>query len=76
MKLEDVYSKRMMMKIREYIPHILRHSFSTHHLEQGTDLSYIQALLSHASIKTTEIYTHVTQASINKLRNPLDEIFE
>jgi len=39
-------------------------------------MRYIQELLGHASIKTTEIYTHVAQASINKLRNPLDEIFE
>jgi len=54
---------------------ILRHSF-THHLEQGTNLRYIQALLGHDSIKTTEIYTHVAHASINKLRNPLDDIFE
>jgi len=63
------------IKKRVY-PHILRHSFATHHLEQGTDLRYIQELLGHASIKTTEIYTHVAQASINKLRNPLDDIFE
>jgi len=45
-------------------------------LEEGTDLRYIQKLLDHSSIKTTEIYTHVVQTSINKLRNPLDEIFE
>jgi len=63
------------IKKRVY-PHILRHSFATHHLEQGTDLRYIQELLGHASIKTTEIYTHVAQASINKLKNPMDEIFE
>jgi len=63
------------IKKRVY-PHILRHSFATHHLEQGTDLRYIQELLGHASIKTTEIYTHVAQTSINKLKNPLDEIFE
>jgi len=45
-------------------------------LEEGTDLRYIQKLLDHSSIKTTEIYTHVVQTSINKLRNPLEEIFE
>ena len=55
---------------------IFHHSLATHHLEQGTNLRYIQELLGHDSIKTTEIYTHVAQASINKLRNPLDEIFE
>ncbi|MFA6677804.1 MAG: tyrosine-type recombinase/integrase [Bacteroidales bacterium] len=45
-------------------------------LEEGTDLRYIQKLLSHTSIKRTEIYTHVVRTSINKLRNPQDDIFE
>jgi len=68
-------AKKAGIKKRVY-PHILRHSFATHHLEQGTDLRYIQELLGHSSIKTTEIYTHVAQTSINKLKNPMDEIFE
>jgi len=55
---------------------ILSHSFTTHHLEQKYDLCYIQKLLCHSSIKNAGIYTHVTQSVINKLYNPLDEIYK
>lgn len=69
--------KAAMAKARVNKPvgiHGLRHSYATHLLEAGTDMTFIQRLLGHRDIKTTQRYAHVGQAQLNAVRSPLDKL--
>jgi len=60
-------------KIKKHLtPHMLRHSYAIHQLEKGVSISYLQKMLGHHSIKTTEVYRHLTEASKSSSSSPLD----
>lgn len=73
-KIVKISAKKARIK-KEVYPHLLRHSFATHLLEAGTDLKIIQKLLGHSDIKTTQIYTQISQASIKNIKSPLDNLY-
>ena len=76
-KLPVILNKDEVIKILQALSNTKHKAiFATHLLESGVNLRYIQEILGHKSSKTTEIYTHVSKASIARIKNPLDSIME
>lgn len=70
-KVDGNYSKLNPTVEKKCTMHTLRYTFGTHCLENGVDLRYIQSLMGHECIRSTEIYTHITTKGFDNIKSPL-----
>ena len=66
-------AERAKLKVHVH-PHMLRHSYATHLLEEGVDLRFLQELLGHSKPETTMGYTYVAQRQLTEIENPFDRM--